>query len=101
MWCAIDCVRPPRAASIMPLRCAAWHLVLATLVRSRSMWDRFRAWLNDVPLSDSIERQQAPLIQMMLIGLIVLGCLGLPLALLADNSTNTTKLISLSVILAS
>jgi rsbT co-antagonist protein RsbR len=45
------------------------------------MWNRFHSWLGAVQLDDPIERQQAPLIQVMLIGLMVANVLGLPLAL--------------------
>ncbi len=44
------------------------------------MLSRFRQWLNAVPLRDPIERRQAPLIQIMLLGLIFATSLALPLA---------------------
>jgi PAS domain S-box-containing protein len=42
------------------------------------MVSRFRQWLNAVPLRDPLERRQAPLIQMMLLGLIIAAALVLP-----------------------
>lgn len=61
------------------------------------MWNRLRAWLDDPPLSNPIERQQAPLIQLMLIGLIALALLGMPLVLLNDSTTSSNKLVNLAV----
>jgi anti-anti-sigma factor len=63
------------------------------------MWDRLRTWLNDVPLSDPIERQQAPLLQMMLIGLIGLASFGLVLVLSIDSNAGSNKLIGMIVTL--
>src|ERR1700752_4208076 len=44
------------------------------------MWNRLQQWLNDAALHDPIEHQQAALVQIILIGLIATGILGLPLA---------------------
>ena len=37
------------------------------------MLTRLRRWLKDLPLTDPIERQQAPLLQIALLSLIVNG----------------------------
>src|SRR5687767_686153 len=49
-------------------------------MREVDMRNRWRQWLNAVVLHDPIERQQAALVQIILIGLVVSGILGLPLA---------------------
>jgi two-component system, cell cycle sensor histidine kinase and response regulator CckA len=41
------------------------------------MWIRLRRWLNDIPIHDPIERRQAPLLQIMLIGCIIAASLAL------------------------
>src|SRR5262245_54888235 len=52
------------------------------------MWSRLRRWLNDTPIHDPIERRQAPLLQLMLIGIVV----ALGLALLNNQiAPNTTE----------
>src|SRR5262245_212416 len=33
------------------------------------MWNRIRPWLNDIPIDDSLERRQAMLVQVVLLGL--------------------------------
>jgi two-component system cell cycle sensor histidine kinase/response regulator CckA len=50
------------------------------------MLNRLRHWLNDTPLRDPIERQQAPLLQIMLIGIIIVASLALLNNLIAPNT---------------
>jgi anti-anti-sigma regulatory factor len=51
------------------------------------MRDRFRAWLNDIPLQHPIERRQAPLVQIMLLVLIGASLLAQPLLLLGVDAS--------------
>jgi signal transduction histidine kinase len=41
------------------------------------MWNRFRSWLNNTPIDNPIERRQAPLLQVMLIGILIAATLAL------------------------
>ena len=50
------------------------------------MLSRLRNWLQTAPFDDSIERRQAPLVQVMLIGLSILTVLVLLIALFSTNS---------------
>jgi PAS domain S-box-containing protein len=59
------------------------------------MGNRLRRWLNDLPIHDPVERQQALLLQIVLIGLIVSNIGTLPLTLIAPVET-AIKLIALS-----
>jgi PAS domain S-box-containing protein len=45
------------------------------------MWSRMSLWLHTVPLSDPVERKQAPVVQVVLLLLIIGGCLGIPINL--------------------
>jgi signal transduction histidine kinase/ActR/RegA family two-component response regulator len=47
----------------------------ALLRRLRAMWPRLRAWLDDVPIDDPIDRRNAPFMQLFL---IYIGCKTLP-----------------------
>ena len=58
------------------------------------MLTRLRAWLNAVPVRDPIERRQAPLIQIMLLGLFVMGLIALPFLMIAGSGAGG-KLLSL------
>ena len=49
------------------------------------MWNRLHSWLNDVPLRDRVERQQAALVQIMLIGIFVTAVLVLPICYYASG----------------
>jgi rsbT co-antagonist protein RsbR len=42
------------------------------------MRERIRSWLNNVPIADPIERQQAPLIQLMLLALLAAALVAVP-----------------------
>ncbi|HEY3229990.1 MAG TPA: hypothetical protein VGJ87_12280, partial [Roseiflexaceae bacterium] len=50
------------------------------------MLNRLRRWLNDTPLRDPIDRQQARLLQIMLIGIIIVASLALLNNLIAPNT---------------
>jgi anti-anti-sigma regulatory factor len=63
------------------------------------MQKRLRGWLNELPMRDPIERRQAPLIQAMLLGLIVLDTLSLPIALISPSTTARAKALSVGAIL--
>src|SRR5690242_2033381 len=63
------------------------------------MRNRLRGWLKELPLRDPIERRQAPLIQAMLLGLIVLDTLSLPIALISPTTTARAKALSVGAIL--
>jgi signal transduction histidine kinase len=41
------------------------------------MWNSFRCWLNSAPIGDPIERRQAPMLQVMLIGIVIAATLAL------------------------
>ncbi|HEX9441311.1 MAG TPA: PAS domain S-box protein [Roseiflexaceae bacterium] len=56
------------------------------------MQNRLRHWLNDTPLRDPIERRQAPLLQIMLIGIIILVGLALLNNLIAPNTVESRLL---------
>src|SRR6266508_4319860 len=59
-----------------------------------------RRWLNDVPIRDPIARQQAALLQIMLVGLIITTTASMPLALIAPVEPEVTLLsLSASVLL--
>src|SRR4051794_17775965 len=60
------------------------------------MWNRLRGWLNDLSLSDPIERRQGPLLQVILLGLSILSILALALTLTTDNTTGQAKLLNIS-----
>jgi rsbT co-antagonist protein RsbR len=60
------------------------------------MRDRFRAWLNDIPLQNPVERQQAPLVQMMLLVLIGASLLAQPLLLTAIDGSGGAVLSTIS-----
>jgi rsbT co-antagonist protein RsbR len=60
------------------------------------MWNRLHSWLNDLSLSDPIERQQGPLLQVILLGLSILSILALPLTLTSDTMTNQAKILNVS-----
>jgi PAS domain S-box-containing protein len=59
------------------------------------MWKRLRGWLNEIPLTDPIDRRQAALFQVILIGILVGALITIPFALAAPVEDNT-RLISLS-----
>jgi signal transduction histidine kinase len=64
------------------------------------MWVSLRHWLNDVALTDSIEQRQAPMLQVMLIGLISTTIASAPLALIAPVEPEVALLsLSTSVLL--
>ena len=58
------------------------------------MWKRLRRWLNELSLENPIERQQAALFQLILIGLLIATLLTIPSALAAPLARNT-RMISL------
>src|SRR5258708_9361544 len=58
------------------------------------MWKRLRRWLNELPLENPIERHQAALFQLILIGLLIATLLTIPFALAAPAASNT-RMISL------
>jgi len=60
------------------------------------MWNRLRSWLNDLSLSDPIERQQGPLLQVILLGLSILAILALMLTLATNDTTDQAKLLNVS-----
>jgi anti-anti-sigma regulatory factor len=64
------------------------------------MREQIRVWLNDLPLTDPIERQQAPLIQLMLLVLIAAALLAVPFLFIgvAANSGQSLSIVS-SVVL--
>ena len=55
------------------------------------MW-KMRHWLNEIPLKNPIERRQAALFQLMLIGLLIATLLNIPLALAIPVPSNTRML---------
>ena len=59
------------------------------------MWNRLRRWLNEIPLENPIERRQAALFQLLLIGVFIATLLTFPFALTVPVSGNT-RLISLA-----
>ncbi|MEO7908368.1 MAG: PAS domain S-box protein [Roseiflexaceae bacterium] len=58
------------------------------------MWKRLRRWLNNIPLENPIERRQAALFQVILIGIFIATVLTIPFALAAP-AANGTRLLSL------
>src|SRR6266540_4204347 len=54
------------------------------------MWNRLRRWLNDILIKDPIARQQAPLLQMMLISVILVAALRL-LSFPINNSDDASS----------
>ena len=60
------------------------------------MWNRLRSWLNDLSLSDPIERRQGPLLQVILLGLSILSILALALTLATNDTTNQAKILNVS-----
>ena len=60
------------------------------------MWNRLRSWLNDLSLSDPIERRQGPLLQVILLGLSILSILALPLTLTSNDMTDQAKILNVS-----
>jgi anti-anti-sigma regulatory factor len=65
------------------------------------MWTRLRDWLENIPLNDPIERRQAPLIQAMLLGLIILDLLALPLTIFSPNNNPGALLLTIFSVLLS
>lgn len=65
------------------------------------MWTRLRVWLNNIPLSDPIERRQAPLIQAMLLGLIILDLLALPITIFSPSNNHGALLLNILSVLLS
>jgi anti-anti-sigma factor len=64
------------------------------------MWNRLHIWLNDLALSDPIERRQAPLLQVILLGLSILSILALALTLTSGTSSNQSiTAVTIDVIL--
>src|SRR5215212_5616365 len=45
------------------------------------MWNRINSWLEDIHLQDPSEQRQAPLLQILLIGMLVAAVLALPFAI--------------------
>jgi len=60
------------------------------------MWNRLRSWLNDLSLSDPIERRQGPLLQVILLGLSILSILALPLTLTSNATTDQARILTIS-----
>src|SRR5215212_11706047 len=58
------------------------------------MREQIRIWLNDLPLTDPIERRQAPLIQLMLLTLLAAALLAVPF-LFVGVAANRGQLLSL------
>jgi anti-anti-sigma regulatory factor len=56
------------------------------------MRERIRDWLNDLPLTDPIERRQAPLIQLMLLVLLVAALLSFPFLIVGVSANNGQRL---------
>jgi signal transduction histidine kinase len=60
------------------------------------MWNRFRCWLNNAPIGDPIERRQAPMLQVMLIGIVIAALLALVNILFAPV-TSGRRLLGIAV----
>jgi rsbT co-antagonist protein RsbR len=60
------------------------------------MRERIHSWLNDVPIADPIERQQAPLIQLMLLALLAAALLATPFLLIGVAANMSQRLSILS-----
>jgi anti-anti-sigma regulatory factor len=60
------------------------------------MRERFLAWLNDLPLTDPIERRQAPLIQLLLLALLAAALVAVPFLFIgiAANRGQSLSLVS-------
>src|SRR5262245_44620040 len=59
------------------------------------MWANVRRWLDDLPLTDQLERRQAGLFQILLLILLGACLIGLPLSLLTSSTSRPgTALIS-------
>src|SRR5437773_827217 len=60
------------------------------------MRDRIRMWLNDLPITDPIERRQAPLIQLLLLALLAAALLAIPFLFIgvAANSGQRLSIVS-------
>jgi rsbT co-antagonist protein RsbR len=67
------------------------------------MRERIRVWLNDLPLTDPIERRQAPLIQLLLLALLVAALLALPFIFVgvAANRGQRLSIFSAAVLIFS
>src|SRR4051794_8472856 len=66
------------------------------------MRERIRVWLDDLPLTDPIERRQAPLIQLMLLVLIGAALLAVPflfIGVAANRGQNLSIISSIVLIL--
>lgn len=60
------------------------------------MWHRLRAWLNAAQLTDSLERQQAPMLQLFLLGVLGAVVLGLPFSMITNPSSSSRLISALS-----
>jgi PAS domain S-box-containing protein len=60
------------------------------------MWHSFRSWLNNAPIDNPIERRQAPMLQIMLIGITIAASLALVNILVAPVSTER-RLLGIAV----
>jgi anti-anti-sigma regulatory factor len=56
------------------------------------MRDRIRLWLNDLPLTDPIERRQAPLVQVIILALLVAALLATPFLFIGVAATTGQRL---------
>src|SRR3954452_2549511 len=74
--------------------CLAPPITRAKNTKGWTMWKRLRCWLNKLPLKNPIERRQAALFQLILIGLLAATFLIIPFALAAPVASNT-RMISL------
>jgi rsbT co-antagonist protein RsbR len=64
------------------------------------MLGRARSWLNDIPLADSLRREQAGLLQAFLLVLLVFSALGVPLSLTASSAIDRVIGLGSSLVLA-
>ncbi len=63
------------------------------------MREHMRVWLNDLPLTDPIERRQAPLIQVMVLALLAAALLALPFLFIGVAANNGQRLSIVSSVL--
>jgi rsbT co-antagonist protein RsbR len=59
------------------------------------MWNSIRQWLAQLKINDPVERQQALILQLVLLGQMLLGMIGLPINLLT-NLEPTARIITVS-----
>ncbi|MCG8346898.1 MAG: ATP-binding protein [Chloroflexales bacterium] len=62
------------------------------------MWNRLRAWFNDIPFHDPLGRRQAYLFQILLIGSLGMTILGLPISLSAPEPDQVKQIDAIAII---